>query len=168
MAQDSTERVALRLRGAEIGVALVILLLGVLIVFDSLRIGARWAEDGPQTGYFPFYIALILCVACLANIVFALSLKREANQPFVRVGQLKLVLAVLIPSSLFVAVIPWTGLYVAAVLFIAYFMRRLGSYPWWKAAATSATTGVTLFLLFEVWFLVPLPKGPLERVLGLG
>lgn len=168
MSERSTQRPALRMRGAEIGVALVILALAVLIVVDSLRIGARWTADGPQTGYFPLYISLILCVACAVNIVFALRRRRDENRSFVGFGQLKLVLAVLLPTTVFVAVIPWTGLYVSAVLFIAYFMRRLGSYAWWKTATTSLGTGVTLFLLFEIWFLVPLPKGPLERLLGLG
>jgi hypothetical protein len=75
---------------------------------------------------------------------------------------------VLVPSAVFVAVIPWTGLYVAATAFTAYFMHRLGGYRWWKALASSVATGLVLFVLFEIWFLVPLPKGPLERWLGVG
>ncbi len=168
MRQEPEERAAFRLRSAEIGVALVILALAGLIAFDSIRIGARWTPEGPQTGYFPLYISLILGAACLVNIVLALRLKGKANPSFVGAGQLKLVLTVLVPTAVFVAVIPWTGLYVSAVLYIAYFMRRLGRYPWWKAAATSLGTGLTLFVLFEIWFLVPLPKGPLERLLSVG
>jgi putative tricarboxylic transport membrane protein len=161
-------RAAFSTRSAELAVAGLILALAVLMLFESARIGARWVEDGPQTGYFPFYVALILAAASIVNILFALRIPRERNVTFVQVGQLKLVLSVLLPSVVFVAVVPWAGLYVAATLFIAYFMRSLGQYVWWKAAATSVGTGVTLFLLFEIWFLVPLPKGPLERLLGVG
>lgn len=168
MPEPTADRPALRMRGAEIGVAALIMAVAVVIMVDAVRIGASWTTDGPQTGYFPFYISLILCVACVVNILFALRIRGEKNGSFVGIGQLKLVLAVLVPTAIFVAVVPWTGLYVSAVLFIAYFMRRLGSYPWWKAVATSLGTGVTIFLLFEIWFLVPLPKGPLERLLGLG
>jgi len=168
MAGGNPERPALSTKGAEIGVALVIIALGALIAFDAQRIGARWVADGPQTGYFPFYIVLILIGASAVNLAVAAAMKPEANKTFVQVGQLKLVLSVLLPSAVFVAVIPWTGLYVAATVFMAYFMHRLGGYRWWKAALASIATGLVLFVLFEVWFLVPLPKGPLERWLGVG
>jgi hypothetical protein len=110
----------------------------------------------------------MLIGASAVNLAIALAMKPEANRSFVGRGQLKLVLSVLVPSAVFVAVIPWTGLYVAATAFTAYFMHRLGGYRWWKALASSVATGLVLFVLFEIWFLVPLPKGPLERWLGVG
>ncbi len=168
MSGGNQERPALSHKGAEIGVALIIMALAALIAFDAQRIGARWVADGPQTGYFPFYVALVLIGASAINLAVALAMKPAANRTFVQVGQLKLVLSVLVPSAVFVAVVPWTGLYVAATVFTAYFMHRLGGYRWWKALAASAATGVVLFVLFEIWFLVPLPKGPLERWLGVG
>lgn len=166
MAVKPENRAAFSTRSAELAVAGFILALAVLILVESTRIGARWVEHGPETGYFPFYIAMILAAASIVNILFALRIRRADDAVFVHVGQLKLVLSVLIPSAVFVAAVPWLGLYLAAVLFIVYFMRRLGAYAWWKAVATGVGTGLTLFMLFEIWFLVPLPKGPLERLLG--
>ena len=148
--------------------ALVIFAIGALIVIDSLRIGARWGADGPQTGYFPFYVALIVCIASAWNLAAALLTKREANPTFVERGQLKMVLAVLVPTAVFVGLVGWIGLYVAGALFIGFFMRWLGRYAWWKVGAVSVGVMVVLFFIFERWFLVPLPKGPLERLLGLG
>jgi len=75
---------------------------------------------------------------------------------------------VLVPSAVYVALVGWLGIYVSAVLFVALFMRWLGKYPWWKVGVVSVGHSIVLFLIFEVWFLVPLPKGPLERLLGLG
>jgi putative tricarboxylic transport membrane protein len=168
MSEGQDTRPALRQRSAEIGVALAIFALGALIVVDSLRIGARWGEDGPQTGYFPFYVALILCIASAWNIAQAMLAKPLAAKTFVERGQLRLVLSVLLPAAVFVAVVGWIGLYVAGFVFIAFFMRWLGRYAWWKVAAVSAGVTIALFFIFERWFLVPLPKGPLERLLGLG
>jgi len=148
--------------------ALVIFAIGALIVIDSLRIGARWGADGPQTGYFPFYVALMVCLASAWNVLAALLMKREANTTFVARGQLKLVLAVLVPTVVFVGLVGWIGLYVAGALFIGFFMRWLGKYAWWKVGAVGVGVMVVLFFIFERWFLVPLPKGPLERLLGLG
>jgi putative tricarboxylic transport membrane protein len=133
-----------------------------------VRLGARWAEDGPQAGYFPFYIGLLVCVSAVVNLVMALVSRKDAGRDFVELGKLKLVLAVLVPSGIYVAAIVWTGIYVASALFIAFFMRWLGKYAWWKVAAVSAGTMVAFFLIFESWFKVPLPKGPLENLLGVG
>ena len=168
MSQEPAERAAFSLRSAEIGIALVFLVLAALVIFDSVRQGARWLEEGPQPGYFPFYLGVIIAAASAVTLVRALMMPAERNKAFVQVGQLKLVLSVLVPSAVYVALVGWLGIYVSAVLFVALFMRWLGKYPWWKVAAVSVGHSIVLFLIFEVWFLVPLPKGPLERLLGVG
>ena len=94
-------------------------------------------------------------------------MKHEKNVVFVEVGQLKLVLSVLVPSIVFVGLVGWLGIYVAGAIFVAFFMRWLGKYAWWKVALVSIGNSVVFFLIFEIWFLVPLPKGPLEALLGI-
>ena len=168
MSQQPAERAAFSLRSAEIGIALAFLAFAALVIFDSVRQGARWLEEGPQPGYFPFYLGVIIAAASAVTLVRGLLLPAEKNKPFVQVGQLKLVLSVLVPSAVYVALVGWLGIYVSAVLFVALFMRWLGKYPWWKVGAVSIGHSIVLFLIFEVWFLVPLPKGPLERLLGVG
>jgi putative tricarboxylic transport membrane protein len=161
-------RPAFRHQSAEIVVAALFLALGALVMWDSVRLGARWAEDGPQAGYFPFYIGLLVCVASAANIASAFFLGDEKNRTFVETHQLALVLVVLVPAATYVALIGWLGIYVSSALYIGFFMSWLGKYPWWKVAAVSVGTSAVFFLIFEVWFLVPLPKGPLESALGVG
>ena len=167
MNQGRDAQPAFRHRTAEIVVAGFIFLLGAIVIYDSVRLGARWGDDGPQAGYFPFYIGLILCASSAVNLVLAMLNRRDKDRTFVEVGQLKLVLTVLIPSAIYVALIGWTGIYLASALFIAFFMRWLGKYPWWKVAAVSIGNSIAFFVIFEVWFKVPLPKGPLETLLGL-
>jgi len=94
--------------------------------------------------------------------------KGDRNPAFVEVGQLKLVLSVLVPTAVYVALIGGLGIYVASILFIGFFMRWLGDYAWWKLAAVSIGNSVFFFVIFEVWFKIPLPKGPVESWLGLG
>lgn len=166
MSASGEGRSAFSHKSAEIVVAAFLFLLGALVVFDSVRLGARWGSDGPQAGYFPFYIGLLVCIASGVNLV--LGILARGNKSFVEVGSLKLVLSVLVPAAVYVALIGWIGIYVASALFVAGFMRWLGKYAWWKVAAVSIGNSVAFFLIFEVWFLVPLPKGPLESALGLG
>jgi hypothetical protein len=154
-------------KSAEIAVSALFLLVGALVIYDSMRLGASWGADGPRPGYFPFYVGLIIVVASLINLVRGAMIRPERNKPFVLAGQLRTVMAVLIPSVLYAAAIGWIGIYVSSILFIAFFMRWLGRFAWWKVAAVSIGTMVAFFLVFERWFLVPLPKGPIEALLGL-
>ena len=160
-------RAAFRQKSAEIVVAALFLLAGAIVVYDSLRLGAKWAEDGPQAGYFPFLVGVLICVSAAINLAAVFAWARDDAKPFVEVGQLKMVLAVLVPSSIYVALIGYLGIYVASALFVAFFMRWLGKYDWWKLAAVSVGNSVFFFVIFEVWFRIPLPKGPLEALLRL-
>jgi hypothetical protein len=169
MSEGREGRAAFRHKSAELGVAALFLAVGAVVIADSVRLGFGWQEvHGPRPGYFPFIIGVIMCASALFNIGRALTMHGGRNKTFVEVGQLKMVLAVLVPSAVFAALVTWIGIYAAAVLFIAFFMRWLGKYPWWKVAVVALGTAVVLYLVFEKWFKVPLPKGPLENLLGLG
>lgn len=138
----------------------------IVVMVSNWRIGARWADDGPQAGYFPFYVGVIMFVASVANFVVHLRTDRSASSNFVERSQLKLVLQVLIPTIAFVILTGFLGIYVSGALFIAFFMAWLGKYPIHKILPIALLVPFVLFLMFEVWFLVPLPKGPLEAALG--
>jgi hypothetical protein len=162
-------RAAFGQKSAELGVAVFFFAIGAIVIYDSLRLGTGWQEvHGPRPGYFPFYLGLIMCVASLVNAVRALLVKPADDKAFVEIGQLKLVLTVLVPTAFYAGLVTWTGIYVASFLYIALFMRLLGKYPWWKAVSVPAGVVVVFFVVFEKWFKVPLPKGPLENLLGLG
>lgn len=153
-------RTGISTRAAEIIVVLILLALGGLVIFDSVRLGFRWGDDGPQAGYFPFYIGLIICFASLITLGQALFGKpARSGRMFVAWDQLKLVLSVLIPAGVFVLGIQLIGIYVAAAVYIAVFMVWLGNYAWFKSLVLGLAVSVVMFLMFEVWFKVPLYKG---------
>ena len=166
--EGGESRAAFRQKSAELGVAALFFVFGAIVVYDSVRLGVGWQEvHGPRPGYFPFYIGLIICVSAVVNAARALMVPAEKSKAFVQVGQLKLVLAVLIPTAIYAAAVTWIGIYVSSVLFIGFFMRWLGKYPWWKVLAVSLAVAVAFYVIFEIWFKVPLPKGVVESWLGL-
>ena len=152
----------------EIATSLVLAAVGAAAMWDSRRLGAGWGAEGPQSGYFPFWIGLVLVGASLGNLAAALRARGGAKGGglFVSWAQLRLVLSVLLPTAVYVAAIPFIGLYLASALLVAWFMVRLGGFSWWKAAGAGAATAVVAFVVFEEWFLVALPKGPIETWLG--
>ena len=163
-ASGGGDRSAITVKAVECIVAAIIFAGGVLVIIDSLRLGHRWASDGPQAGYFPFYIGVLLCVSSVFNLISAM---RDPHvRSFIMRGQAKLVLLVLIPLVIYVGLIALLGIYVASTLYIAVFMMWLGKYKWLKTAMVSVGVSFAFFLMFEVWFKVPLIKGPLETLLG--
>lgn len=164
--QDEASAGLVSKRKADIVVALVLVGVGALVIYDSLRLGIGWAADGPQSGYFPFYIGVLMVAASLVTVGITLFGRNQRDGVFVERGQLRDVLKVLVPTAIFVALIGYIGIYVASALFIAVFMRWLGKFRWRTIVIVSVAVPFAFFLLFEIWFLVPLPKGPLEDFLG--
>ena len=160
-------RSVVSLKTMDVAVALAFFAFGLLVAYDSYRLGAKWAEDGPQSGYFPFYIGVIICIASLVNFILAVRVKASDGESFVSADQLKSVLSVAIPTLLYVLVIQFLGIYAASTLFIAVFMMWLGKYGWLRSVLVGFGVSVAFFLMFEIWFHVPLPKGPIEAMLGL-
>jgi len=167
---ESSEPGVVSVRTMEIVVAIVLIVLSAIVMQDSLRIGAGWAEsEGPEAGYFPFYVGLIMGAASLVTLVRAVVLgkrKGEGDESFVSAHGLKQVLLVLIPVIVYVGVVAFLGIYVASAIYIALFMMYFGKYRFYSAFGLGILISVVMFLTFEMWFLVPLPKGPLEYALG--
>lgn len=153
-------------RWPEVAVAGLLMAIASLVITDSLRVGIGWSDDGPRSGYFPFYIGLLLLAASGWTLLKQLLAWRRTTVVFAERPQLVLVLAILWPMCVYVGAIYLLGLYLASIVLIAYFMRRYGQYGWLPTAGVAVGVPLFFFLVFERWFLVPLPKGPIERLLG--
>jgi putative tricarboxylic transport membrane protein len=152
------------MRAANLVTASVLLLLGGVAIFDSVRLGIGWGTDGPKSGFFPFWLALLLVVSC--GLIAIRAAFRASAKPFVRREQLRPVLKVLWPATAMVVLTQVIGLYVASALYLGFYMRWVGRHSWLAVVALSFAIPVATFLIFEKWFLVPMPKGPLEAWLG--
>ena len=152
------------MRAANLVTASVLLLLGGVAIFDSVRLGIGWGTDGPKSGFFPFWLALLLVVSC--SLIAVRAAFRASAKPFVSREQLRLVLKVLWPATAMVVLTQVIGLYVASALYLGFYMRWVGRHSWLAVIILSISVPIATFLIFEKWFLVPMPKGPLEAWLG--
>ncbi|MEY9186255.1 putative tricarboxylic transport membrane protein [Bradyrhizobium sp. USDA 326] len=150
----------------EIVVCLLLLALAVTLGYDNWRTGASWDATGPEPGYFPFYLSIILGGGSLYGLVAALVSHRAARESFVTRAQGRRVLAVFVPTLLFCLATQFLGLYVASFLLIAGFMRLVGKIALWKSLLTAVVFTAIMFVTFDIAFDVIMPKGPLEAALG--
>ena len=152
------------MRTADIVTASLLMLLGGVVLVDAVRLGIGWGTDGPRSGFFPFWLALSMVSTCALILVQAV--RRASPRPFTTRAQARPVLKVLWPAAAMVVLMQVTGLYVAAAVYVGFYMRWIGHHGWPAVVAVSAGVPIVTFLIFETWFLVPMPKGPLEAWLG--
>jgi hypothetical protein len=151
-------------------VAVIVFFIGAVVIFGSRKLGAEWTSDGPGSGYFPFYIGLVMCISgagIFYQALFSKTAKRNTDE-FVDGEQLKRVLSVLLPAAVYVLAVQFIGLYIASAIYIALFMVILGKFSWLKSIGIALCVNVLFFLMFEVWFKVPLFKGAYNMLDFLG
>ena len=153
-------------RTVEVVAYLLLIGLALLLGFDNWRSGAGWASDGPQSGYLPFHLCLILAGASAYGLCVVFVRRKDERKTFVTRAQLRRVLQVFVPTFLFCLLTQWLGLYVASFLLVAGFMRFIGRIAWWKSLLTSLLFALAMFATFEIAFDVIMPKGPLEAAFG--
>jgi putative tricarboxylic transport membrane protein len=152
-------------RRVEMGVAIAMIVFGLVVIAGSLQVGIGWGAEGPKSGFFPFYLGLIIIGTSAVNLARASLIHR--GKQFAQWDELGQVWAVVLPAAIYVGVMPWTGIYLASIVLITFFMMRLGRYPIHFAGGIAVAVMVAVYLTFERWFLVPLPKGPIEDLFGL-
>jgi putative tricarboxylic transport membrane protein len=153
-------------RGVEIGVALFMIVFGLVVIMGSLQVGIGWGAEGPKSGFFPFYLGALIVAASMANLA-RVVVDGNPQTLFADWSQLGQVVSVVIPTTAYVFMVPWLGIYVASMLLIALFMKWFGRYGWALTLGIAVGMPAITYVLFEKWFLIPLPKGPIEDLLGL-
>ena len=166
---NSNQDSVISIKAMDIITAFLFMVFGLVVMVESLKLGAHWGSDGPEPGYFPFYISLIILLSSAINLYqVAIVNKKKQTESFVDKESFKQVMVVLLPAIIFVLGVQLIGIYVSSIVYIAFFMVWLGKYPIWKALVVSVGVSVSLYLMFEFWFQIPLPHGswfnPLEFV----
>jgi putative tricarboxylic transport membrane protein len=152
------------MRAADLITASILILFGGLVIVDAMRLGIGWGLDGPKSGFFPFWLALIMVASCA--IIMAQQALKATGRRFAEGEKFRPVLKVLWPAILAVALMQWLGLYVASALYLGFYMRWVGHHSWVTVISLAFGIPLVTFLVFERYFYVPMPKGPLEAWLG--
>jgi len=149
------------MRKAELWVSLAFFSLGVIVIADSIRLGFMWGMSGPESGFFPFYLGVGVVISSVIVFYNALTQykKEGAGKPLMPPGAIKPILWVLIPSTAMVAITELVGLHIAAALFLAFYMRVVGKIGWATTLLVGIISPLSLYIIFDKLFLIPLPQG---------
>jgi putative tricarboxylic transport membrane protein len=153
-------------RSVDIVVYLMLLAFAALFGLDNWHTGMSWEADGPQAGYFPFYLSVLLGAASLYGLVHKLFMESGTGETFVTGEQFRRVMQVFVPTLFFCVFMQWLGLYVASFVLITGFMWLVGRIALWKALLTGFLFSMAMFITFDIAFDVIMPKGPLEAAFG--
>jgi hypothetical protein len=149
------------MRRADIYVALGLMLVGLLVIGDAIRLGFGWGMSGPMAGFFPFYMGLgvVICTFFILLRAIRLYRKEGSGKPLIKPGGLPQILWVLLPAVGMVLLTELIGLHLSTVLYLVFYMRVIGKTPWLKTVAISILVPLVVFILFDKIFLIPLPEG---------
>ena len=168
----------IRRGAAEMATAGGVALAGAVVVGESLTHDIGWNATGPGSGYFPFRIGLLLIGAAIIQLLQSrrgtgsASPEIPASGPvgavsFVTREELRRSLSVFWPTAALVVAMFPLGCYLPSGVYLAWMMRRHGGHGWLLSAAYGAAVMVAFFLVFDLWFRVPLAKGPLEALFSI-
>lgn len=149
------------MRKAEIWVSLAFVSLGVIVIADSIRLGFMWGMSGPESGFFPFYLGVGVVISSLIVFfnAFTQYKKAGAGKPLMPPGAIKPILWVLLPSTAMVVITEFVGLHIAAALYVAFYMRVIGKIRWVTTLLVGIIAPLSLYIIFDKLFLIPLPQG---------
>jgi lysylphosphatidylglycerol synthetase-like protein (DUF2156 family) len=146
---------------ADIITALILMLFGIIVAADSIRIGIGWAAEGPQGGFFPFAMAALVIGG--TGMVIRQAIKGtssvKGNKRFVEPGGMKPVMIVIIPAILMILLTEVVGLYVAAMLYLVGYIRFAGDHSWRASLLVGILVPLASYIIFEKFFLIPMPMG---------
>ena len=151
-------------RSLELGTAATLGLFAATVIAGALQLDTGWGATGPQAGYVPLRLGILLLVVSL--LLLWQAARGDAGGSFATREELGRSLALLLPTLAMVVAMPWLGTYLTAAAFLAFMARRHGGLRWSRALALATGIAVLFFLIFELWFGVPLAKGPIENWLG--
>ena len=164
---DPNERPLVSWFGLQLGTALGTLLFGAAIVFGAIEYDIGWDERGPEPGYFPFWMGLLVIVGSVGTLVETLLKRRDNTGTALTWAQAGRVVSFVWPILGFLLVTSFLGLYVAMIAYLFTVMVLHGGYRIPASLAVSVGSALVFYVLFDKWLKVPLMKGPLEAWLGI-
>jgi putative tricarboxylic transport membrane protein len=149
------------MRRADIYVGLGMMLVGIISLADAVRLGFGWGHSGPAAGFFPFYMGLGIVICTIFIVLRAVKTYRKDGPgiPLIPEGGFTQILWILIPAIGVVLLTELIGLHLATIVYLAFNIRVLGKMRWINVILISILVPLSMYIVFDKVFLIPLPEG---------
>jgi hypothetical protein len=141
--------------------AAILLALAVAYMATAAWRYTYWAASGPGSGFFPFWLGLVL--AALSTLLLVSAVRQPDPGPAwlpTGHGAARLVVVVLV-TAVFIALMPLLGMVLGTAVFLAVLLRMLEGHSWRATLALSVGAAIANWALFVLWLKVPFPVGVL-------
>jgi hypothetical protein len=134
----------------------VLMALGVVIMMISLTYGfGTFRRPGP--GLYPFFIGVSIFVFSMVLLIS--ELRSPMGAPIFDRKGYKTFLFMIATFCLWILVMPFLGYVIVTLLATYAFGKIMKLEGWWKPLAVSAGTALFIYLLFDYWLYIDLPRG---------
>lgn len=149
-------------KGVDLGMAVLLLALGLLVLSEAIELGPGWSESGPAPGFFPFVLTVLLLIGILGVILYAY--RKPDERPFFEVSQEVVdLLKVGLPVVAATALIPWAGIYVTSGVYLGFFMFWYGRFSWYSSLLGTVLLPAILWLMLREGFNISMPMSMFYR-----
>jgi hypothetical protein len=155
------------MRRAQVRMALGLTLGAAVLLRQAVRLPLARPVDA---GFFPFWLSAGVGLAAVLLVGRQLLAPARAAdaEPFIPVEAWRPLVVVIVPIVAIIALIRWLGIYLGGALYLAGYMWLVGRFRWTAIIPVSLAIPVALFLIFERWFLLPMPGGIILEYLLYG
>jgi putative tricarboxylic transport membrane protein len=129
---------------------------GIIIMVISLGYGFGTLKK-PGTGLYPFFLGLSIAVFGTALLIS--ELRAQIRFPLFKRGDLRIFVSMIAAFCLWILLMPLFG-YLAMTLLAAFgFCKIMKLEGWRKPLSISVGTTLFIYLLFDYWLYIDLPRG---------
>ena len=148
------------MRKADQITGIVMLVFSIIVAYASWQMPQR-VEFGPGMGFLPFWLAILMAALSTALIVDSRMRKGASVNPFPGPQALRNVGLVLAGLGVYIAVLAFSGFFIATGLFIAFLLGVVQKEPWLKTWMVSLLATGSIYVVFRILLDVNLPKNAL-------
>ena len=135
----------------------LLMVLSVVIMIVSLRYGFG-ALRRPGPGLYPFFIGVFLILP-FSIILFISGLKSKKSEPLFDQYGLRRILLMILTFILWIIAMPYLGYVIVTFVATCCFCKVMKLEGWLKPLALSVGTALFIYLLFDYWLYIDLPRG---------
>jgi hypothetical protein len=135
---------------------LILTVLGIIIVFASLKYGFGTLRT-PGPGLFPFFLGLGVLISGLVLLISEFRI--QIRSALLNRENAKTLLSMIVAFCAWILAMPFLG-YVFTTMLVTYGICKIMNLEgWWKPLSVSAGTALFIYILFDYLLYIDLPRG---------